>query len=79
MVYNAHLDVVHQSITSSTSLAATPGMESLVKQEQGRKYRQIAPPQTEEVTNAARAEMDKKVSFVPWTVRIQADGRWKPS
>jgi peroxin-1 len=72
MVYNAHLDVVHQSITSSSSLAAKPGKESSIKQEQeqGWKYRQIAPPQTEEDTNAARAEMDKKVSFVSWKVWI---------
>ena len=64
MVYNAHLDVVHSSITATTQSKSQSQDNGRPKQvDQGRKYRQIAPILSEEVSAAARGEMDKKVSF----------------
>lgn len=83
MVYNAHLDVVHASIALTTQSKSQPQANGLPKPkqvEQAVKYRQIAPVLSEEISAAARGEMDKKVSF-PFQ---NMDGfklmiRWTPS
>jgi len=63
MVYNAHLDVVHSSIALTTQTKSQSQDNGRPKQEeQAVKYRQIAPVLSEEVSAAARGEMDKKVS-----------------
>jgi peroxin-1 len=57
LVYNAHLDVVHSSISHST-----PVINGNKGKGEGRKYRQIAPPEGE-ISRADRSEMDSRVSF----------------
>jgi len=57
LVYNAHLDVVHSSISQST-----PVVNGTKKKSESRKYRQIAPPEGE-ISRADRSEMDSRVSF----------------
>ena len=56
LVYNAHLDVVHSSISHSTPLVN--GNKEKIE---GKKYRQIAPPEGE-ISRADRSEMDSRVS-----------------
>jgi len=64
MVYNAHLDVVHASIALTTHTKSQSQDNGRPKQaDQGRKYTQIAPILSEEISAAARGEMDEKVSF----------------
>ena len=57
LVYNAHLDVVHSSISHST-----PVVNGKKEKNEDRKYRQIAPPEGE-ISRADRSEMDNRVSF----------------
>ena len=57
LVYNAHLDVVHSSISHSTPL-----VNGNKEKSEGRKYRQIAPPEGE-ISRADRSEMDSRVSL----------------
>jgi peroxin-1 len=59
LVYNAHLDVVHSSISHST-----PTVNGKKEKGESRKYRQIAPPEGE-ISRADRSEMDTRVSFHP--------------
>jgi peroxin-1 len=59
LVYNAHLDVVHSSISHST-----PTIIGNKEKGESRKYRQIAPPEGE-ISRADRSEMDSRVSLVP--------------
>lgn len=68
LVYNAHLDVVHSSIsTTSSSL-----VNGNTKKDQGRKYIQIAPPEGE-ISRADRSEMDARVSL-PTDIEKGANG-----
>ena len=57
LVYNAHLDVVHSSISHSTPIA-----NGKKEKNEDRKYRQIAPPEGE-ISRADRSEMDSRVSL----------------
>jgi peroxin-1 len=59
LVYNAHLDVVHSSISHSA-----PVVDGKKEKSESRKYRQIAPPEGE-ISRADRSEMDSRVSLVP--------------
>jgi peroxin-1 len=57
LVYNAHLDVVHSSISHSA-----PIVNGNREKVESRKYRQIAPPEGE-MSRADRSEMNTRVSF----------------
>jgi peroxin-1 len=59
LIYNAHLDVVHSSISQST-----PTINGKKEKSESRKYRQIAPPEGE-ISRADRSEMDNRVSLIP--------------
>jgi peroxin-1 len=71
LVYNAHLDVVHSSISHSTPVVGG-------KKEKGesRKYRQIAPPEGE-ISRADRSEMDNRVSLVSRIPLQKLMNRWR--
>jgi peroxin-1 len=65
LVYNAHLDVVHSSISATGINTAKKNLvNGNVKTCGGeRKYRQIAPPiQESSVSNAEKAELGDRVS-----------------
>jgi peroxin-1 len=84
LVYNAHLEVVHSSISDAKSLKDHDKKDSIVNGKgAGGKgvggtggYRQIAPSDIGEkgISSAARSEMEKRVSFEPMITRVrQAD------
>jgi peroxin-1 len=67
LVYNAHLDVVHSSISHSS-----PTVNGKKEKSESRKYRQIVPPEGE-ISRADRSEMDTRVSFHAHEIH-RADG-----
>jgi len=71
LVYNAHLDVVHSSISQST-----PIINGKKEKSENRRYRQIAPPEGE-ISRADRSEMDSRVSFVSRMPFQKLMNRWK--
>jgi len=71
LVYNAHLDVVHSSISHST-----PAVNGNKEKTESRKYRQISPPEGE-ISRADRSEMDSRVSLVPHGPFLKLMNRWR--
>jgi len=71
LVYNAHLDVVHSSISHST-----PTINGTKEKGESRKYRQIVPPEGE-ISRADRSEMDSRVSFVSRMPFQKLMNRWR--
>jgi peroxin-1 len=71
LVYNAHLDVVHSSISHSTSI-----VNGKKEKSESRKYRQIAPPEGE-ISRADRSEMDSRVSSTPPCLPQELMNRWR--
>jgi peroxin-1 len=72
LVYNAHLDVVHSSISHSA-----PVVNGNKEKSESSKYRQIAPPEGE-ISRADRSEMDSRVSLVPRVAFQKLMNRWIP-
>jgi hypothetical protein len=72
LVYNAHLDVVHSSISHPT-----PTIDGKKEKGESRKYRQIAPPEGE-ISRADRSEMDSRVSLITRGPFQKLMNRWTP-
>jgi peroxin-1 len=77
LVYNAHLDVVHSSI-ASTSMNGAERKGKMEGKDKTRKYRQIAPPEGE-ISNAERSAMDTRVSSISTWILIKLITRWRLS
>ena len=80
LVYNAHLDVVHSSISTNTQVNGDIGKDKIKEKEKekGRKYRQLVPPEGE-VSSAERSAMDTRVSSTSLCVTSKLMIRCRPS